>query len=96
MIAAPGAAGAHRIERVLEAEAGQRQAAGRIFERRTVRIRARRPLEGDCARRVLGRRSGHCLDQRKRGGGKAVHGPMPLIAATRANKSYGTCEAGGG
>ena len=78
---ARGAAVLDRIERILEAEAGQRQAVGRIFERGPVRIGARRALEGDRARRIGGGGLGHLLDQREGGLGKAVHRAAALRAA---------------
>ena len=46
---APRAPIGHRIERILERKARQRQAIGRGFQRGAVRIGARRALKGDGA-----------------------------------------------
>ena len=73
IIAPRGAAFAHRVERVLEAEAGQRQAVGRELERGAMRVAAGRALEGDRARGIGGGGGGHCLDESERGSGEAVH-----------------------
>ena len=70
MIARSGLAVLHRIERILEAEAGQRQALGIVFERGAVAVAAGRALKGDGARGILRGGAGHLLDKGESGLGK--------------------------
>ncbi len=70
---ARGASVLHRVERVLEGEARQRQAGGRVLERGAVAVAARRALQRHRAGRIGGGGGGHRLDQLQRGGGEAFH-----------------------
>jgi len=83
----PGPPGFHCVQCVFKAEARQRQAFRRIFQRGAVGIGAGRALKRYGASRFLGCRSGHLLDQSERGGGEAVHCGKRLNAVGDANKS---------
>ncbi len=78
----PGRARMDRVERVLEAVAGQRQRGGRMGHRRLVRVRAGRSAECDRARRIAFGGGAHCVDQSEGGLGKFAHlGPAAIGAA---------------
>lgn len=77
----------HRLQRVLEAEAGERGEIGARFGRRAVRIGAGRTLEGDRARRIGGSDALHPLDDFEGRAGKGSHGPKRLEPCARAHKS---------
>ena len=72
-----GAPFADRVDRVLETEAGQRQAGGIVFQRRAVPVAARRALERNRACRIGRSQGGHFLDQGERGGRVGMHGARP-------------------
>ncbi len=72
-----GAGVAHRVDRILEAEAGQRQRVARIVHRGEMRIGARRALEGERARRIGRGGAGH---PRRRGAARGA-GSCPMSGA---------------
>ena len=63
----------HRVECILEAEAGQWQALAVIFERSPVSVAPRCALERDREARIGGGGAGQFIDQGEGGGGKRVH-----------------------
>ena len=65
--------GLDRVQRVLEAEAGQRQRIGRELARGLVAVGARRAGESQRARRFGLGGGAHLVDQREGGGGEASH-----------------------
>ena len=68
-----GATVLHRVERILECEARQRQPVGEGFLRRDMAIGAGRALKGDRALGIGGGCRGHGGDDRAGGGGEILH-----------------------
>jgi hypothetical protein len=63
----------HRVDRIGEVEAGQRQAVGKRFAHGHMAVRAGRALKRDRALGRCGGRFAHLGDQGAGGGGETLH-----------------------
>ena len=87
----------HRVERVFEIEAGQRQRFGRILHRRLMRIRSRRTAESDGAGGIPRRGTAHRIDHGEGGSGEFPHRSAAAKRRTAERQGlfgqHRTCES---